>query len=54
MKEDIVHFEMGDEDCGLVSMFFPMDAYSDLKPDQNIAIRNYQWNNIIRWQDYGW
>ena len=54
MKEDIVHSEMGDEDCGLVSMFFPMDAYSDLKPDQNIAIRNYQWNNIIRWQDYGW
>lgn len=40
--------------CGLVSMFFPLNIYNRTTPNLNEAIMNYQWNNVIRWQDYGW
>ena len=54
LKDYLVTKGKDDTNCGLVSMFFPMDKYNDTKPSQNLSIRNYQWNNVIRWQDYGW
>jgi len=42
------------EDCCSVSMFFPASTYKSTKPNWNTAIQNFQWNNIIRWQQYGW
>ena len=42
------------DECGVVSMFFPRTLYKSTTPNWNTAIQNFQWNNIIRWQQYGW
>lgn len=42
------------EDCCSVGMFFPSTIYANTKPKWNTAIQHMQWNNIIRWQQYGW
>ena len=47
-------FEPEGSSCGAVSMFFPNTAYSNTSPNWNTSIQQLQWNNIIRWQQYGW
>ena len=42
------------DDCGEVSMFFPNTDYQRLTPNWNTTIQSLQWNNVIRWQQYGW
>ena len=42
------------ENAGVVSMFFPQKSYSTTTPNWNNAIQKYQWNNLIRWSQYGW
>jgi hypothetical protein len=32
----------------------PSTIYANTKPKWNTAIQHMQWNNIIRWQQYGW
>lgn len=41
-------------DCGEVSMFFPQAAYHQTYPSWNESIKRFQWNNVIRWEQYGW
>lgn len=48
------NFSDDQEDCGDVSMFFPNNYYSNTNPNWNQAIQLFQWNNVIRWQQYGW
>lgn len=47
-------FENQESDCGVLSMFFPSTDYRNTNPYWNTAIQQLQWNNIIRWQQYGW
>ena len=47
-------FDADESDCGIVSMFFPSNSYSTTNPNWNKAIQQYQWNNVIRWEQYGW
>lgn len=42
------------DDCGALSMFFPHIAYKNTSPNWNTAIQQFQWNNALRWQQYGW
>lgn len=42
------------DNCGCISMFFPDDSYADTDTQWNKAIQQYQWNNVIRWEQYGW
>lgn len=51
---DMILFDADESDCGIVSMFFPSDSYSTTNPNWNKAIQQYQWNNVIRWEQYGW
>jgi len=39
---------------GGVSMFFPMSDYTSTDPCWNTTIQEYQWNNVIKWEQYGW
>ena len=48
------HFEMTADECGLVSMFIPNYTFRTMTPNWNTAIQSFQWNNVIRWQQYGW
>ncbi len=54
LRLDMDHFNVKADDCGVVSMFFPNINYEETAPNWNIAIRHFQWNNVIRWQQYGW
>ena len=54
LANEILTFEAQAEDCGAVSMFFPADTYKSTFPNWNDAIRQYQWDNVIRWEQYGW
>ena len=47
-------FDTEGKDCGVVSMFFPSTDYSNTNPNWNTAIQHFQWNDVIRWQQYGW
>ena len=47
---DMNKFNMKEDECGMVSMFFP----NTMTRNWNTEIRSFQWNNVIRWQDYGW
>ena len=47
-------FEDQGPDCGVLSMFFPSTVYNNTYPNWNTAIRQLQWNNVIRWEQYGW
>ncbi len=54
MEDCMNQFEATAEQCGVVSMFFPNKNYKSLHPNMNTAIQRFQWNNVIRWQQYGW
>ncbi|MBQ6379240.1 MAG: hypothetical protein IJJ56_10670 [Prevotella sp.] len=47
-------FDSQDADCGVLSMFVPNNVYRNTNPNWSTAIQQFQWNNIIRWQQYGW
>lgn len=47
-------FEATADQCGEVSMFFPNNDYKSSSPNMNTAIQRFQWNDVIRWQQYGW
>ena len=47
-------FETTQDDLGLVSMFYPSSYYSSTVPNWNDAIQTYAWNEVIRWEQYGW
>ncbi len=51
---DMNNFEASEEDCGCVSMFFPNSMYVYTSPNWNTAIQLFEWNNVIRWQQYNW
>lgn len=51
---DMNHFNITSNECGVVSMFFPGNTYQIINPNWNLAIQRFQWNNVIRWQQYGW
>ena len=54
MEDCMDQFEATADQCGVVSMFFPNKNYKSLRPNMNTAIQRFQWNNVIRWQQYGW
>jgi hypothetical protein len=47
-------FDAEGSDCASISMFFPLTKYDSTSPNWNNAIKNYQWNQVIRWEQYGW
>ena len=54
LKNEMDKFDATKDDCGVVSMFFPSTYYNNTSPNWNKAIQQYQWNNMIRWEQYGW
>jgi hypothetical protein len=48
------NFEADGSNCASVSMFIPLSTYNNTSPNWNSTIKNYQWNNVIRWEQYGW
>ena len=54
LMTDMNNFNVKAEECGILSMFFPRTLYKSESPNWNTAIQNFQWNNVIRWQQYGW
>lgn len=54
LMSDMDLFNVPEENCGSVSMFFPGNNYSGTYPNWNKAIQTYQWNQIIHWEQYGW
>ena len=54
LKAAMDTFDPEGKDCGVVSMFFPSTDYSNTNPNWNTAIQRFQWNNVVRWQQYGW
>ena len=51
---DMDDFDADQEQWGLVSMFFPSSYYDKTVPNWNDAIQTYAWNEVIRWEQYGW
>ena len=47
-------FDGLEADCGVLSMFVPNNVYKNTYPYWNTTIQQFQWNNIIQWQQYGW
>ena len=47
-------FDATKDDCGVVSMFFPSTYYNNTSPNWNKAIQQFQWNDAIHWEQYGW
>ena len=55
LRRDMPDFvDIPSADCGSVGMFFPNSIYDDTGLNWNKAIRKYQWNNVIHWEQYGW
>jgi hypothetical protein len=54
LRNDMEQFDMSADECGVVSMFFPNNSYRTISPNLNVAIQGFQWNNVIRWKQYGW
>lgn len=54
LMSEMDSFTATENDCGSVSMFFPATYYSGTKPNWNKAIQEFQWNNKIHWEQYGW
>lgn len=54
LKGAMSFFENDAGNCGDVGMFFPYDEFYYTSPNWNKAIQRYQFNDIIRWQQYGW
>jgi len=51
---DMYEFKTLEENCGCISMFFPSNAYLYSKPNWNTAIQQFEWNNVIKWEQYDW
>jgi len=45
--------ESSDEVC-CITMFVPHMDYASTSPNWNTAIQQFQWNDVIQWQQYGW
>ena len=54
LRNEMENFDATKDDCGVVSMFFPSTYYNGTNPNWNKAIQQYQWNNVIHWEHYGW
>lgn len=54
LRNEMDNFDATKDDCGVVSMFFPSTYYNGTNPNWNKAIQQYQWNNVIHWEQYGW
>ena len=54
LGREMVNFDDYASDCGVLSMFFPRTIYKSTNPNWNLAIRKFQWNNSIHWEDYDW
>ena len=54
LRNEMENFDATKDDCGIVSMFFPSTYYNGTNPNWNKAIQQYQWNNVIHWEQYGW
>ena len=54
LRNEMENFDTTKDDCGVVSMFFPSTYYNGTNPNWNKAIQQYQWNNVIHWEQYGW
>ena len=54
LRNEMENFDASKDDCGVVSMFFPSTYYNGTNPNWNKAIQQYQWNNVIHWEQYGW
>ena len=54
LGNDMLQYTFGEDECGVISMFIPRTLYNTTNPRWNNAIKNFQWNNVIRWEDYGW
>lgn len=54
LRNEMENFDATKDDCGVVSMFFPSTYYNGTNPNWNKAIQQYQWNNVIHWEKYGW
>ena len=54
LANDMPKFNAEGTDCGLASMFFPSNSYAGTYPNWNEAIKQFQWNNVIHWEQYGW
>lgn len=51
---DMLSFDEDPSNVGVLSMFFPRNIYKNTNPNWNQAIKMFQWNNVIRWEDYDW
>lgn len=54
LGKDMLDYNYGENECGVVSMFIPRVIYNGTNPKWNVAIKNFQWNNVIRWENYDW
>lgn len=54
LYNDMETFDSAPENNGCLSMFFPNTMYNATSPNWNTAINQFKWNNIIRWEQYGW
>ncbi|MBR2777575.1 MAG: hypothetical protein IKD75_10850, partial [Prevotella sp.] len=54
LGNDMLSFDAPESDCGVLSMFFPMNVYQSTSPNWNLSIHKLQWNNVIQWQQYDW
>ena len=54
LRNEMENFDATKDDCGVVSMFFPSTYYNGTNPNWNKAIQQYQWNNVIHWEQYDW
>lgn len=54
LMTEMLAFTAEEDDCGVFSMFFPSNYYTGTNPSWNEAIKQYEWNNVIHWEQYGW
>ena len=54
LSANMEHFDEHASDNGCVSMFIPRIAYRWTSPVWNTTIQRFQWNQVIRWEQYGW
>lgn len=54
LRKEINNFDDNPDNYGAMGMFFPSHDYDATVPNWNKAIRQMEWNNVIRWEQYGW
>ena len=54
LANDMAKFNAPEDDWGEVSMYFPTNVDYGSVPSWNTEIRKFQWNDVIRWEQYGW